>query len=1001
MRRRLISISLLLAVAVCFCANGFARTIAERDFHFARGLQQRGLYELAAKEYVRFITNNKGHELEEYAWLYTIECYKQMGDKKNANQVTAWYNQRFPGSHRGALLAMKTGDDLTSDADDLLEQSKQEGKEKLADRAKELYKQAAESYSAFLKSDLSSVPEDQRKSAMVTGLFKRAYCYERTEDWNDAIKDYEELAQKYADYEAQFKVGDVYLRWAKADPKTRDRTLKGALEGFRKVFWFGVRPCYDDAKIGEAEARIEYGKYLQEIMGADATEGRKELLKQVTKAREDLNADLTSGKFDKAYQAGRAEADAVDPVYLIYLAPKACILISECFEIEGDKKEAEKWLKIVTEKFPKSEFVVEAQKRLADLLDTGTRADAITTAEEAKRTLVLAVDAFQTGEYEDAFEGLMKLRAGYAGLRQDPGYKEYLKTLMDTCFASGRYIMAGVAAEQLAKMELIEASRGGKGELLGDALHLAGSAYWKCAEEMPDSNKQSKVSFQIRAVDLMEKLARMVPNHPNAAEGLLLSGSYHLDLKQYEEAAQSLATYLSRSKDTGSNNYREALYNLAYCYLSTEDYDNAANQYQRYVNLYLNKDDRVVMAINMLGVCRLREKDYDKAIAAFRELDPEKFKWIGNEKLTGEYHEVFSDALYFIARAYYDKGEMGRAAKAYEDFFAKYPDNSRVPKARLELGQLYFDEGKHEKAVEVLREFLAKSSDDEQAYLGYVMLVQSYLKTDDAENALKTESEMFAKYGKEQLPEAAYGKMAAVMKEANQPDGASMAYRELISDYKDEPEVLQRGLWAAAEYSYETLEKVESEIDALSEKAGLSDEEKARLEELKAKEAEFRTAASLYYDQYIEVAQGILKSKNEDKLPARYFEVQLRLAGLNEKLGEYEKAEKAYNAVAARSGDAGQVVEAQYRIGFMWLNAGNPKKALGSLMRIVFFPPEETEKTKKWIAYSLFEAGRAYVLNKQPEEAAKMFEDFLKKYGEDPDFAKYSAKAKELLKEIR
>jgi tetratricopeptide (TPR) repeat protein len=958
------------------------RNAAEKDFRFAEGLQNRGLYRMAITEYLAFQKNYPKHEACEFA-LYNIGLiYKDTGEEEKGIKAWEMLQEKYPNSQSAAKTFYQIAEMYLDRGNELLTEFEKNKDASTKVQALAYFEKSATAYDDYLK---KGGEKDTR--LVITALFNLATSYERLQAYSKAVKTYEKLVKDYNDWEAQFKIGDVSLQYAKAtvDPMSKEIHFKEALEGFRKTLFFGETEVYDDAKIGYANALIEQGKYK---------EARESLIKEINME------DLSKGKFEKIY-ASFKDSKKVDAIYLKYLAPRAYWMIAQCYEKEGSIANAKNWYNLIITSADRNPTIKEfagfrgaAQKKLRDIFEKENKANAINTPEVAKATLEIAKNYSETGENSKAIDELVKIRRGFAGLRNADFYNDYLYLMTYACYSEKRYLEAGIFGEYLGKRlnpaELVVSPEGTVSRA-GQALYYAGTSYWEYGDEL--GTDKSKSYFQMLAVGIYEKMAKLAPTHPRASEAQLNAAGSYLEAKNYEHAALNYEGFLAKKTDANEHGYSEALFNLAYCYLNSKQYEKAEKEYSKYATLYDKKNPEVITALNLLGGCLIRAKRYPDAINALMKLKPEDFKWVGDDKLNGEYKTVFEYSHYQIGFCYYQLKDFSKAIEKYAYFIGAFPSNKKVPETTFLLAQLYFDKKDHDNVVKVLGDFIAKHSDAPEAYKGYILLSESYLQTKNLDKALETETAMFKVYGKEQLPRDAYGRMAKVMKDAGNLEGAKMAYQELISDYKDEPDVLQSALWFSAEFAFETMQKLEKDFETLTD-------EQAKAKNLQ-EQKDYLSIARNHYKEYLDVATANLRKKSGDpnKVPGRWFELQFRIGDIHERLGEYDEAEKTYNKVAAQSRDNGLVVEAQYKIGHMWLRAGDPKKALGTFLRLILMQDNKNEEIRKWIAISTYEAGICHIRNNEPVKAKTMLSDFLKEYVE-PEYKNLRDDAEKQLKQM-
>ena len=989
---------------ICFLTAGHsfsARTQAEKDYTFALGLQRKGLYRTAAQEYNAFLKNYPKNEAREFV-LYNLGLvYKELGDEESGIKAWETLQTEFKDSKSASQTYFHIAEMYLDRGTELMNEYETKKNTIARDKANEYFEKAANAYDRFLK--IAGAGNIQ-SNLIITAYYNIASCYERLSAYSKAVKMYEKLLKDFNDYEAQFKIGDVYLRYARAEKnyEAKKRYWDSALEGFRKTFYFGNTEFYDDAKIGYASVLMDRAEYEEKLAATLTKDGKNEEAQaKITlarsyyaMAREELKKEIDKKKFEQIYTQFSNNPNKIDAVYMRYLAPRAYWMIAQCYEREGNIEEAKKWLNAIVKNFNRSEFMGIAQKKLRDILEKEQKAEGINTLVGAKRAFDIAKNYTETGENEKAVLELTKLRRGFPGLREADFYNEYLYTLAYAAYTQKHYLEAGIAGEYLSKRvkasDMVESPEG-KVSLMGQSLYYAGYSYWEYASGL--KNEGAKGFYQLLGIKLLERMAVVSPSHPRSPSALLHAAGYYIDIKDYRNAAINYDRFISVQTKTEDPAYMDALFNLASCYISLEEYEKASKEYSKYIYLYDKKNHKVITAYDLLGGALIRAEKYADAINVFSNLRRENFKWVSDEILDKEYKQVFEDVFYQTGFAYYKMGNFEKAIENYAYFIDNFPDNSKSPKTRLLIAQLYFDKNDHENVVKTLGEFITKYKDISDAYKGYILLIESYLKTENQQKALDTEIEMFQAYGKEQLPKEAYATVAKIMKEANQIEGTRIAYQELITDYKDDSEVLAQGLWLSAEFAYETLQKLENEAESMTDEQKKTENEK--------QQKDFLSLAATHYTEYLKVASENLRAKTGDPnvVPARWFELQLRIGGIHERLGEYELAEKAYNKVVAQSKDKGLIIEAQYKIGHMWLKSGDPKKSLGTYLRLIHTVDKKDARTRKWIALSTFEAGVAYSRNNEPEKAKKMLDDFLKEFTEQ-EYGAFREEAEKILKNL-
>lgn len=129
-------------------------------------------------------------------------------------------------------------------------------------------------------------------------------------------------------------------------------------------------------------------------------------------------------------------------------------------------------------------------------------------------------------------------------------------------------------------------------------------------------------------------------------------GRVYYYLEDYEQACQ----YLEKSKKDG---FADSFLYLGKAYEATGDYNYAASVY----NSYITKDETDARVYNQLGLCRLKQQEYQLALEAFQAA----MNIEGNDMMqTLRYNEIV--ALEYL-------GEYQKASVFMENYISMYPDD--------------------------------------------------------------------------------------------------------------------------------------------------------------------------------------------------------------------------------------------------------------------------------------------------------------------------------------
>lgn len=192
----------------------------------------------------------------------------------------------------------------------------------------------------------------------------------------------------------------------------------------------------------------------------------------------------------------------------------------------------------------------------------------------------------------------------------------------------------------------------------------------------------------------------------------------------YNSAINSYSRFLMTPGASTLEEYKNAEYNLAYCYFKLEDYENASSHFRKYINASPNsRTEKMADALNRVGDYYFLNTDYERALQNYRQsygmkiydadyalyqiafcqgLQRNQQGKIDNlEKLLTEFPEsdFEDDAFYELGRAYERLGQNQKAVQQYQAIANNYPESNFYRKALLQLGLISYNSSDYNKSL--------------------------------------------------------------------------------------------------------------------------------------------------------------------------------------------------------------------------------------------------------------------------------------------------------------
>lgn len=142
----------------------------------------------------------------------------------------------------------------------------------------------------------------------------------------------------------------------------------------------------------------------------------------------------------------------------------------------------------------------------------------------------------------------------------------------------------------------------------------------------------------------------------------------------YNEALGVLRNLIEEYGSTESGEL--GFFYLGKCLSRLKRYGEATQQYEKFLSMDRNNQLYHSLALRSLGFAYQNEKDYEKALACFRELTQMEGSFLRGESILA------------LARIYEEMGQKQKALEAYRDFLTQYPDSTELNRIQRRVALL-------------------------------------------------------------------------------------------------------------------------------------------------------------------------------------------------------------------------------------------------------------------------------------------------------------------------
>jgi TolA-binding protein len=732
------------------------------QLQFADGLFRRGIYDMALKEYMRFLESYPAGTETDLVWFRSAECYRQMGNRVAADRAYGRVQEKAGSPHRfraflrraelaleagqpeaavemfRTLLAEKPPADIAADACFRLAGAF----EKLNRPA-----EAAAQYERLVR-DYPQSPFLSFACLALGGLAASAPGADaRAESY--FAKAAEKAADPRVGAEAWFQLGHLYYRGsnyvksAYAFDQLFSRFGSDARAGEARfpAAWACHRTGRHADAVQLAEKALAAGEpprdgwlYLaanseRQLQRQTAAAGRYEILMRDfpdspyagRAAYERALALFTAGQYSNAV----AQARVIPPDSA--MADQVFWLLAESSAALHDDNQALQYYRLIAERHPASALAPEALYRMGEVLK-------------------------KRGEEWNAAECYRAVHTRY------PASPLAAKGLFAAAYGAARAGKAEDAARDWGQFITAYPSH----ELMSEALFQKASA-------------EARLGRNDQALDSFGLFLRRFPKDAHASEAHFWSGVLMETAGQFEDAAREMRAVLS--SDSPEATARQARLRLGIVLFRLGQYPEAAGLAQGTIATPL-RDELPPGLIEWLAGYRMKEKKFDLALEAARLLATSARRepaWIQiGRTLAGE-------ALNGLGRPVEARAEF-EAAVAVE---AETPSK---PLAWLKLGDLALAENRFEEAAKAYGEAIRYAAGNEAvrafATLGTARALEG---KGDADGAVRFYMNVALLYQDPEItPESLYKAAAGFQRQGRSREAADML-AELRNLYPKSP----------------------------------------------------------------------------------------------------------------------------------------------------------------------------------------------------------------------
>jgi len=528
------------------------------------------------------------------------------------------------------------------------------------------------------------------------------------------------------------------------------------------------------------------------------------------------------------------------------------------------------------------------------------------------------------------------------------------------------------------------------------------------------------------------QLADRASQSQRGSDALFWGADSYVQTGRYGQARQMLRRYLEQHP--GGRHAVEAHYVLGWTYFKQQSYQQAAQEFQAFLDEYEGEDRTVPYrqdARLRLGDSYYALKRYDRAVEVYRGVEGEgtdyalyqrgqalnfagrpeeavrtlrqlvdnypNSSWrqealyrIGFIQFQQQNYAAARDAYrtlinrypndryaaqaqYGIGDTYYNAGELRRAASAYRTVLEQYPNSSTATEAASSLFFALSAAGASDEADAVVDSFAQANPDANIVSELRFRRAEAAYQSGDRDEALRLFRRFTRQSSDETLLPRAYYFLGVIYADREEYSEAETYLRQLVNNYPDS----DRHPEAALRLGDITLEQ--NQYQAALDVYRTAAESDRIGAELQAQARYGQSLALTNLGQMSEAENLLRRIIDNNRGGPLLASARLGLARIYEERGEPTQALGLYRQVAENAqSEAG--AESLYRLGRLLRQQGRPSDAVRELNRM----PSLFAGYPEWIARSMLEQARAHRQLGQTGEANQLYDQVQREYSGTP-----------------
>ncbi len=507
-----------------------------------------------------------------------------------------------------------------------------------------------------------------------------------------------------------------------------------------------------------------------------------------------------------------------------------------------------------------------------------------------------------------------------------------------------------------------------------------------------------------KARDAYNQLIERFPNSHRLAEAYLGKANTHYLLEDYENAIKTYRTIIN--KFSANNNYQETLekayFGLAWSYLKIGNIDLSVETFKTIKDQSENKTvkisalTQIADAYQDVGQLEKAIDIYDQILrdysdspytdyAQYRQgiallkMDKTEMATLSFQSLKTNFpnSKYLTDAKYYLAVAYFKKGDWVSTKEQVQEFMKNLPNtNEFLPEAQYILGLSYFNLNEFEKALNTFQSII-KNYPEQTALVknSEINIAKCFYKLGNIKEGLAKFKFIISKYPKSDIAQEALIYVGDHYLESSDYDNAIVSYQQFINNFPGSSKLnlvrYELGQAYLGKDEYDQAINILKLIDD-PKQAELYAKAKLAIADIFSKK--------LDPESTIETYQNIITTSPEFKRDAF-----VKIAQVNKLNKAYDKAMEAYQSALKSEKGSSQTenFEIQFQMGDTYELAHQTKEAIDTYLKIPYLYPQELSLIIK--AY--LRIARLFEDNEQWEEAKTTYQKILTYNTEESKFA--------------